>query len=465
MMLCPICQTPQDENGLCPNCGTATPEAIPAPDAAPESSYGHCPVCKSPLNEDYTCPDCGLSFDPEVPTIVTEADVIPDTGNPGIYYDNLLTMPAEVEEAAPADTGFRLHEKLIMAGSCLLLAIVIILSFVAAGQFDPDSPALKGPGDIYMDNRTFSIYYSTVYQDFLSQYGESLPFDPERSLKRQYYNADLGYSWEEYFITQAFSTAAVTEQMLEDAARNGFTMEAEMPAKLESALGTLESAAAQNRMDARSYLKAMFGEHMTLEAYTDYLEDTILAQGYSDHLYTSIHHTDQEITDYYYANASTFSGLTVSSVPNVNVRHMMFVPTDATLEAVLVARQNAESAKEQCLSGGEEQVREMFLQLVPEYSQDSGSNMNGGLLENVAPGMIGGGFDTWCFDENRHEPGDMEIVTSQYGFHLVYFENYRDNYYWKEAVLSTMRTQAMKDYISSLSREMPCELTRFTAVP
>lgn len=464
-MICPTCQTPLDENLVCPICGMAPEEDQSVPEITPEVGPACCPVCQIPLDENYMCPQCGMVFDPEVPTIVTAPDVIPDTGNPGIYYDNLMTMPVEAEEAPPVETGYQLHEKLIMLGASLLMVLVLVLSFMAAKEFDPDSTALEGPGGIHMDNRTFSIYYGTVYQEFLSQYGQSLPFDPERSLKRQYYNADMGYSWEEYFITQAYSNAAVTEQMLEDAARNGFTMEEEMPALLDNALATLDAAAAQNRMDATAYLRSMFGEHMTLETYRNYLADTILAQSYSNSLYKSFTYTDQEITDYYHTNASTFAGLTISSVPNVNVRHMMFLPADATLEAVLVARQSAESAREQCLSAGEDKVKEMFLQLVPEYSQDSGSNMNGGLLENVAPGMIGGEFDAWCFDENRHEPGDMAIVTSQYGFHLVYFESYRENYYWKEAVLSQMRTQAMKDYIGELSREMPCELTRFTAVP
>lgn len=464
-MICPTCQTPLDENLVCPICGMPPEADKPVPETMPEVAPACCPVCQSPLDEDYMCPQCGMVFDPEVPTIVTAPDVIPDTGNPGIYYDNLMTMPAETEEAAPVETGYQLHEKLIMIGASLLMVLVLALSFVASKQFDPDSPALQGPGNIYMDNRTFSIYYGTVYQEFMSQYGQSLPFDPERSLKRQYYNADLGYSWEEYFITQAYSQAAVTEQLLEDAARNGFTLEEEMPALLDHALGTLDAAAAQNRMDATAYLRSMFGDHMTLDAYKAYLEDSILAQSYSNSLYKSFTYTEQEITDYYHTNASSFAGLYISPVPNVNVRHMLFLPSDTTLEAVFLARQKAESAKEQCLSGGEEKVKEMFLQLVPEYSQDSGSNMNGGLLENVAPGMIGGDFDAWCFIETRHEPGDMEIVTSQYGFHLVYFEGYRDNYYWKEAVLSQMRTQAMKDYIGALSREMPCELTRFTAVP
>lgn len=464
-MNCPVCQIPLDENALCPNCGTAFDMVASVPEIQPEAASVCCPVCLSPLDEDFMCPNCGMVFDPEVPTIVTAPDVIPDTGNPGIYYDNLMSMPAEAEETVPTDTGYQLHEKLIMIGASLLMVLVLALSFVASQQFDPDSPALVGPGNIHMDNRTFSIYYTSVYQEFLSQYGEYLPFDPQRSLKRQYYDADLGYSWEDYFIVQAYSSAAVTEQMLEDASRAGFTLDDQLSAMVESTLSTLETAASQSNMTPEAYLQTMFGDHMTMETYTQYLKDSMLAQAYSESIYRSFSYSDQEITDYYYSNASSFSGLTISSVPNVDVRHILFIPSDATLEAIFIARQNAEDARNQCLSGGEESAKDVFLQLVPEYSQDSGSNANGGLLENVAPGMIGGEFDTWCFDENRHEPGDMTIATSQYGFHLLYFEGYRDNYYWKETVLAQMRTQALTDYIKTLSLEMPCELTRFAVAP
>lgn len=70
-----------------------------------------------------------------------------------------------------------------------------------------------------------------------------------------------------------------------------------------------------------------------------------------------------------------------------------------------------------------EQTEESFAALAEEYSEDSGSNTNGGLYENVPQGQMVEEFDAFCYAE--HEPGDTAIVYgesgSYAGYHVMYY--------------------------------------------
>ena len=64
------------------------------------------------------------------------------------------------------------------------------------------------------------------------------------------------------------------------------------------------------------------------------------------------------------------------------------------------------------------------------YSEDSGSNTNGGLYENVPKGQMVEEFDAFCF--GGHKPGDTGIVygeSSNYaGYHVMYYVGEGEQY-------------------------------------
>lgn len=80
-----------------------------------------------------------------------------------------------------------------------------------------------------------------------------------------------------------------------------------------------------------------------------------------------------------------------------------------------------------------------FAALAEEKSEDTGSSSNGGLYEDVYKGQMVTEFNDWCFDET-HEPGDYGIVKSDYGYHLIYFSGYGDEY-WKTLADSSKRSE------------------------
>ena len=425
----------------------------------------NCPLCETPLGEDLICPNCGTQIENDIPTMVTEPELIPDTGHPGIFYENLLSSQETYEEEhkAPKAPRYEKRDRLMMLLSSLMLAGMLLLVYFVSGQYDPDAIALQGDGGIRMDNRTFSIYYQAAYQEFVSQYSDPLPFDTSRSLKKQYYNINAGYTWEDYFVSQAYSSAALTERVVAAAKQVGFTLDEAAQSSLDANWDTLRQYADGNKMSLDEYLQTMYGPDMNAETYYGYLSDSALAQAYTEYIYYGAEFTDAEIDEYYAANKANYTDLAISDIPNVDVRHILILPADDSEEADVTAKENAEDALAQCHSGGEAHVEEIFLNLVAEYSQDSGTNADGGLLQNLAPGKLGGEFDAWCFDAAGRKPGDTAVVSSQYGWHVVYFVGYRENYAWKDTVLGDMRSAALGVVLTELTESMDCHLTRFAS--
>ena len=119
--------------------------------------------------------------------------------------------------------------------------------------------------------------------------------------------------------------------------------------------------------------------------------------------------------------------------PTVSARHILIraeadengAYTDEAKQAAL-ARIN--EIKAEFESG--DRTEESFAALAEQYSEDAGSNTNGGLYENIYKGQMVPEFDAFCFA--GHKSGDIDVVygeNSGYaGYHLVYFVGEGDLY-------------------------------------
>lgn len=416
----------------------------------------NCPLCDADMEGASVCPQCGESLVPEAP------DAKP---LPGIFYDNLRCAQEtyEQEHQSPKAPWFNKTEKRILSGAVLFLVLTIGLLWVSFRQYDPDAVALRGDRGIYMDNRTFSIYYKNSYSSFVSQYSESLPFQQGKSLKKQYYNLSEGYTWEDYFVTDAFSSAALTELLVTDAAFHGFSLGEAERQVLSDNWDRVQLAAQQSGMELSDFLVNQFGSAITPETYRAYLEDSALAQSYSQYLYGGFQFSDAELEQYYQDNRDSYSGLILSSMPNVNIRHILYLPAEDTEEALQEARVRAQEALSTLsVSGGTE---EAFSALAQQDSGDSGSRDSGGLLEDLSPGQLSQKISDWCFAPEGRSYGDMTLAESDYGVHLLFFVEYRDNFRWKEQVLGDMRSNALAQYVSELRDSVDCHLTPFAGAP
>ncbi len=141
--------------------------------------------------------------------------------------------------------------------------------------------------------------------------------------------------------------------------------------------------------------------------------------------------------------------------PTVSVRHIL-IKAEADEEGNYTdeAKEAAKTRAEEILAEYEagEKTEEAFAALAEQYSEDEGSNTNGGLYENIYQGQMVQEFNDFCF--GGHKPGDTAIVygesTSYAGYHVVYFVDEGElysNYIAKNA----LQSEAMSDWTNELN--------------
>lgn len=96
---------------------------------------------------------------------------------------------------------------------------------------------------------------------------------------------------------------------------------------------------------------------------------------------------------------------------------------------------------------------ENFSKLASTYSTDPGSKNNGGLYEGIYPGQMVTAFNDWCFDTVR-EPGDCDVVETEYGYHLIYFVKRQDTTYRDFLIETTLRNADYETWFASIEESV-----------
>lgn len=125
-------------------------------------------------------------------------------------------------------------------------------------------------------------------------------------------------------------------------------------------------------------------------------------------------------------------------------------------DAKAAAKVKAEQILKDWKSG--DATEDSFAELAKTYSDDTGSNTNGGLYEAVKEGQMVTNFNDWCFDASR-KPGDTGIVESDYGYHIIYFIG-DDAEEWHVNIADTITSNKLNDYMSNLTADIEVKDSR-----
>lgn len=125
-------------------------------------------------------------------------------------------------------------------------------------------------------------------------------------------------------------------------------------------------------------------------------------------------------------------------------------------DAKAAAKVKAEQILKDWKSG--DATEDSFAELAKTYSDDTGSNTNGGLYEAVKEGQMVTNFNDWCFDATR-KPGDTGIVESDYGYHIIYFIG-EDAEEWHVNIEDTITSNKLNDYMSNLTADIEVKDSR-----
>lgn len=106
---------------------------------------------------------------------------------------------------------------------------------------------------------------------------------------------------------------------------------------------------------------------------------------------------------------------------SANVRHILL--SKSKYSNISAAKQKGKEILNEWKQGGG--TVELFEELCEKYSEDEDTATLGGLYENHIEGGVENAyeFDEWCFD-SRRKAGDTEILSAEYGVHIMYFESF-----------------------------------------
>ncbi len=180
------------------------------------------------------------------------------------------------------------------------------------------------------------------------------------------------------------------------------------------------------------------------------LEDIVFqynwAYSYFTNLSYDVEPTQEEIDSYFRESAGGYT----EAEEYVTIRHMLIAPKDVVqeipawqknaetepvvLETVAVEEDGTVTGSDAAWQIARDEARELveewekdlrtsentFAEMARKHSDDSGTNVDGGLYRRIRKGQLMPLLDDWCFDESR-QTGDTEILESQYGIHVLYF--------------------------------------------
>ena len=116
-------------------------------------------------------------------------------------------------------------------------------------------------------------------------------------------------------------------------------------------------------------------------------------------------------------------------------------------EAKAAAKAEAEKIYQEWKDGAA--TEDSFAELANTYSDDTGSNTNGGLYEAVYDGRMVASVNDWLFDESR-KAGDTGLVETEYGWHVMYFVGENDER-WHVNIENTLRSNQIEEKVTALT--------------
>ncbi len=95
-----------------------------------------------------------------------------------------------------------------------------------------------------------------------------------------------------------------------------------------------------------------------------------------------------------------------------------------------------------------EKTEEAFAELAKEYSEDSNAE-DGGIYEDVTEGYMVPEFENWSLEEGR-KAGDVGIVETTYGYHIMYAVNEAEVTTWSDTIRNDLASAEYNTFAEEL---------------
>lgn len=153
-----------------------------------------------------------------------------------------------------------------------------------------------------------SYYYQAVANSTIQQaeqyaaFGVDMGYDTSLSPSEQIYSEEDGTTYADYFLDTALQQLQQVTILCTEAEKAGYTLSEEGQAEYEKNMDYLTLYSVQNSMDEASYLKALYGRHMTMSLFQDVLRQSILAEEYAQVKAEEFSYSQEALENYYGEN-------------------------------------------------------------------------------------------------------------------------------------------------------------------
>ena len=259
-------------------------------------------------------------------------------------------------------------------------------------------------------------YYSTMGITGLTNFNPSL--DP----KDQYVDEEQTQTYHDYFMESALNALTQVAALTDAAEKDGFSLDLSETGKetYETNLANTKNSAITSNYSYSSYIKAVYGTHMTTGIYESCLKRAIMLTEYQQAHQDALTYTDEDYTTYYDENkdnVDTFSyevaflSGTAPSTTDEEGNTVEATEEEQTI-AMETAKANAEKLMADVEAGGD------FAELAGSYTEESTANTF--RATETTGSSVSTTYGDWLKDAARTE-GDMEVFESTSGYYVVRF--------------------------------------------
>lgn len=288
--------------------------------------------------------------------------------------------------------------------SIILLAAAVLTASCAGntGASELSTVTAASGETVTVSAAAMTYFYNDIVLSFLNHYSavlDKLGLDPSVPLDEQKMQKKDN-TWHEYFLSSACTMTYHLISLNEAAKTEGISLtDAEIEAVKSRAAMVAEGA---------------YGAGVGAEAVTEARLIEALAYKYQEIKEAELEPTLEEIEAYIAENKKNFK---YDETSTWNIRHIMLFDTSFKNHKDTLSKAN-----ELLDALTADTSEEAFTLAALEYSDDPSSCYAGGLYADLAPEKSIEEVDKWCFDTAR-KVGDIAVVESDYGCHIVYIES------------------------------------------
>jgi hypothetical protein len=269
---------------------------------------------------------------------------------------------------------------------------------------------------------------------------------------------DTEGTWQHFFLEKAILNWHNYQALMKVAEAEGFCLDDDLQAELDGLKASLTEAVLESDYPSiEAMLQADMGPGCTYEDYYQYINAYYRASAYLEQRLDETQITDAMLHEYFDNHEEELAkeGISKESGDVKDVRHILIAVQGGTEneDGVMVyseeewetCRVSAQAVLDEWLAG--EATEESFTELAYIYSEDTGSDTNGGLYENLdADSGFVQEFVDWYMDEDR-QYGDYGLIRTEYGYHVMYFVDTEAQWLrnCRQGVLSDLAAQWMKE--------------------